>query len=215
MNVSQITMPVEEAKAKLDAYRERLRRRADAEYEAAAAGYEAIAAGTPLLDLPEAIRGGGFDDQMRPRLAVARADRRQVMFCWRHYETRGIFRSGKLAGRHYVSAASTRQPTLNLSIDFGRQHGQRVTFDNGGGYSKSVVGYALVPMIPADVRPEGKEKDWFILWEVEQWSREPLLAVPDRDPYLLKHVGGDLYAILAEWDLTDLERAVMAGRVNS
>jgi hypothetical protein len=38
MNVATITMPPEEARAKLAAYRERLRRRADAEYEAAAAG---------------------------------------------------------------------------------------------------------------------------------------------------------------------------------
>jgi hypothetical protein len=103
-----------------------------------------------------------------------------------------------------------------LAIDFNRAHGQRVTYDNGGGYPKVVEGFALVPMIPADVRPaEGREKDWFVLWEVERWSNEPLLAAPDRDPFLLRHVGGDLYAVLAEWNLTDLERAVMAGRVGS
>jgi hypothetical protein len=36
--------------------------------------------------------------------------------------------------------------------------------------------------------------------------------MPDRDPYLLRHVGGALYAVLAAWDLTDLERAIMSAR---
>lgn len=31
------------------------------------------------------------------------------------------------------------------------------------------------------------------------------------DPALLKHIGGDLYAVVATWDLTDLERAVLDG----
>lgn len=31
--------------------------------------------------------------------------------------------------------------------------------------------------------------------------------------YLLRHIAGDLYAVLAQWDLTELERAVMAERI--
>lgn len=36
--------------------------------------------------------------------------------------------------------------------------------------------------------------------------------IPPGDPALLKHMGGDLYAILAVWDLSPLERAVLAGK---
>ena len=71
-------------------------------------------------------------------------------------------------------------------------------------------GYAMVPMVPADVRPEtGQLKDWFVLWEVEQWH-DNRHTEPPRDPFLLKHIGGTLYAILAEWDLTEVERSIMA-----
>jgi hypothetical protein len=38
----------------------------------------------------------------------------------------------------------------------------------------------------------------------EKW--EQLAPV---DPLLLKHLGGPFYVVLAAWDLTDVERAVM------
>lgn len=86
---------------------------------------------------------------------------------------------------------------------------------DGQRFASDGDGYALVPMVPADAREEAGNpqlsKCW-ILWEVERWADKRIGAVPDRDPFLLKHVGGELYAILAAWDLTDLERAVMAGR---
>ena len=73
-------------------------------------------------------------------------------------------------------------------------------------------GYALVPLVPADVRPSGQLRNYFILWEVEQWSDRRIGAKPDIDPYLLRHLAGDLYVVEAEWDLTELERAIMSGR---
>lgn len=77
-------------------------------------------------------------------------------------------------------------------------------------------GYALIPMVPLDVRPAtGRLADMFVLWEVEQWADRRIGAKPDIDPYLLKHVGGSLYAVLAEWDLTPLERAIMKGRATA
>jgi len=33
---------------------------------------------------------------------------------------------------------------------------------------------------------------------------------PPRDPALIRHIRGDLWAVLAVWDLTELERAVLA-----
>ena len=74
------------------------------------------------------------------------------------------------------------------------------------------TGFALVPMVPADVRPKGALSNFFVLWEVQAWASRAQVMQPDRDPYLLKHLAGDLYAVVAEWELTDLERAIMTGR---
>lgn len=80
--------------------------------------------------------------------------------------------------------------------------------------TKDITGFAMVPMVPPDVREKaiGGLKHYWTLWEVEKWhDRHP--TEPPVDPLLLKHVGGSLYAVIAEWDLTELEQAVMRQRV--
>jgi hypothetical protein len=195
MNVPTIEMTPESAQAKLNAYRTQLRRRADAEYEAAAAGYEALAEGRALLNLTDAMNFAGLGDDGRPRLAIARADRKQV-HC----------RVGRreITFNALKNRWSTRSYEGSLVID--------VPYNNVGFDRFSKEGFGLVPMVPADVRPKGQLREFFVLWEVEAWSDTSMLAEPDRDPYLLKHIGGDIYAVIAEWDLTELERAIMSGR---
>ena len=47
--------------------------------------------------------------------------------------------------------------------------------------------------------------DDHLLWE-PRWERRPR---PPGDPALLKHLAGPLYAVLATWDLTPVEQAVL------
>jgi hypothetical protein len=46
----------------------------------------------------------------------------------------------------------------------------------------------------------------FVLWEVESWDFAPPIG-----PMLLRPIGGNLYAVIAQWDLTDIERMIIAG----
>ena len=64
----------------------------------------------------------------------------------------------------------------------------------------------MVPIVPPQLRPHWGLHNYHILWEAD-WQK-----VPPRDPALLERIGGDLYAVLAVWDLTELERAVLAMR---
>jgi hypothetical protein len=80
MNTPLITQPAEEAREQLRAVRRSLHRRADAEYEALAAGLAEQAAGRSLLNLRDCFLGCPVDAVGRPRLAIARADRKQVHF---------------------------------------------------------------------------------------------------------------------------------------
>jgi hypothetical protein len=50
-----------------------------------------------------------------------------------------------------------------------------------------------------------------VLWEVEEWTWRTTPRPPG-DPALLRHVGGDIYAVEAIWDLTPLEQLVLSGR---
>lgn len=67
---------------------------------------------------------------------------------------------------------------------------------------------AAMPMIPSHLRPKRGLQNYSVLWEAE-W--EPL---PPRDPYLLRRIGrGDLWLVVAHWDLTDVEMAALSTRV--
>jgi hypothetical protein len=67
---------------------------------------------------------------------------------------------------------------------------------------------AMVPMIPAHLKPRRGLANYHILWEAE-WER-----VPPRDPYLLRRIGkADLWLVVAHWDLTEVERAALSTRV--
>lgn len=197
MNVPLIEMNREEALVKIDAYAAQLRRRADEEYSAAVAGYRALADGKRLLNLTEAINHAGLGDDGRPRLAIARADRRQVKVetAWPSADRRLLFDA--------TSRNFHRWDYMGSLVIHIRWNDPQI---------RMRTGYALVPMVPADVRPRGNLRDYFILWEVEEWADHRLRTEPDRDPYLLTHLAGDLYVVEAEWDLTPLERAIMSGR---
>lgn len=207
MNVPTITMDPAEAQARLDEYRASLVRSADAEYEAAVAGYEALAEGTPVVQYGPAIAAAPVDEKGRPMLAIARADRRQVEFEWFGTSRSARFNTAKVS-RWALPAGSL----LDLWTPMGRLHG----LEDRHGYRQTVRGYALVPMVPPHALKaaggRSRLRDHVILWEVEEWADQPIQALPDRDPLLLRPIHGDLCAVVAQWDLTDLERAVMAGR---
>jgi hypothetical protein len=201
MTLATLKMDKAVAADKYSAFRKSRRR--DPETIAAMTAYQLLAEGRVLVDVGIAIREGGFDSQMRPRLALARADRKQVAFSWRSRSELATFNT----------AIDLRRPQMIEEVNMNRRHGQTIKYSDGRTWERDVTGYALVPMVPADISFGGyKPAECHILWEVEAWADKPILAVPPVDPYLLHRVGGDLFEVLAQWDLTEVERYVMAGR---
>lgn len=69
---------------------------------------------------------------------------------------------------------------------------------------------ATMPMIPPHLRPKKSLHLYHVLWEAE-WNRR----VPPHDPYLLRRLTGDMWLVVAVWDLTPVERAAMAHRLSA
>lgn len=151
-----------------------------------AAIYKRIAQGRTVIRALESIRVAGLNDQGMPRLAIARADQAHCFL-----RTRG---PNSVTFEH--SRWARRNKTKNISIDWP-SHGVRLD------------GEAVVPIIPVHLRPKRAIENYHILWEAEWTKRYPV------DPYLLRRFGGDAWLVVAAWDLTDVERAVMSSRLNS
>jgi hypothetical protein len=216
MELATLNVTEDEAKAAIEQYRTaiaesgrhevkeltqraRIRRQEIAAQDRAIlAGYEAIKKHKSIISLRATLAAGGEDDQHRPKLAIARADERAVeMTRWDNgrVDYKGV--------QHWTDNTYAEKPH-NTNRDFqffellshveglGRQGWHRIEFE------------AVVPHIPPGLRPDALER-YNILWEADWQRMQPI------DPALLRHLRGDLFVVVATWDLTELERAVLDG----
>ena len=148
-----------------------------------------IARGYKVLDLVATMRGAGMFETGLPKLAIARADQSEC-FCRAYIDGSCEF----LPGQGFVSGRN--QKDLRIRMAAGVFPPLRHV----------MTGRAMVPSIPPSLRPEGDISRFHILWEAI-WQK-----VPPVDPMLLKRLSANLFAVVATWDLTDLERAALNGR---
>lgn len=182
------------------------------EYEGLWRGYKAISQGQQVIDLGQTMHAAGVQaDTLYPRLAICRADARtcrvqmkpdgSARFVdeaarWRHFKLRQV-----------LLPAGTL-PSYLLSWRADNRGQQR--FRPGGLLERDLwnaEATALVPIVPPALHPRAALVNYHILWDAV-WT-----PAPPTDPLLLRHLSGMLYAIVAQWDLTPLEQAVMRGRL--
>lgn len=198
MDLATLDISPTEAAERLEEYTAAIRHERNAEDEAIAAAYRAAARGLPIISLTAAVEAGGFFDDGLPRLAVVRADARQCMV-ERSYRAHGVtyYEADYFTGRPVVSIVGASHVRLDgVALPDLPPRGGRTR------------GTTVVPPVPPRHRPRRyRLSRCHILWEVEQWD-----PTPPHDPALLRHIRGDLWAVLATWDLTDVERHVLAQR---
>lgn len=211
LEAAKITMPREQAAALRDEYLASVRQRGDREEAAILRGYKALARGREVIDLPAVIRAGGVHDDGLPKLAVATSSHHFV-YVRRDRDGTVRFvpqRRGELASNRrrdvYPMPVGTlpdaeRHSVTEVRIRGWHQHPWDGDFR------------AMVPLVPPRLRPAHSLDGYTTLFEVDRWEADP---APPVDPALLKHLGGDLYVLLGVWDLTDLERVVLAGRTRA
>lgn len=214
MDLPVITMDPEDARRAFEAYRSevRLRRgerqfrrqsliarlseedreareRVAREDEALMEGYRLILSGKPVISLTEAMTVGGLDANGYPRLGVARADQLIVQVDW-DGDT-AVFTREHEGWR--TSAAQSTRFSIPMPHWDGTRRERRI---------------ADVPRVPAWLRPRGDLSRYATLFEAA-WRAPRMRRARIGDPALLRPLGGDLYAVVAVWDLTPLERAVL------
>jgi hypothetical protein len=157
--------------------------------ESVMAGYRQLSLGRRILDIERVMREAGENEKWLPRLAIARADETRINIArWRD----GGF---NLTGRSTRNNANHTDPRTLAAFRFGAGTLPTVL-------SNTVYAEAMVPLIPPRYRPAQLER-YHLLWEAE-WTN-----VPPVDPALLRALGNGLYVVLAIWELTEVERAVL------
>lgn len=146
--------------------------------------YRAISRGALVISANEAIIRGGVDEQGRPRIAIMRADQDVVICDYTRGDDTVIFRN------RFNSKAAEWYFQITWP---GRR---RV-----GHYRDA---QALLPRIPPQHRPKD-QGSYHLLWEAD-WTDIP------HDPALLKRIGKDAWVVMAVWDLTAVEMAVLRAR---
>jgi len=194
MNLHTIEVPREEAVRRFREYRDTVRRGRDEVDRALAAGYEALSKGWTLLRLQDTLAAGGIDELRRPRLAICRAT---AAWC------RWFGDSGTSVYAADLERIPARWPTRMVSDRYVVTQ----ALENAAG-AQTGRWRALVPLVPPAARPADGLERYHVLWEAEWVERQP---VAPGDPALVRHLGGDLWILLATWDLTELERAVLEG----
>jgi hypothetical protein len=153
--------------------------------------YRAIAKGQLVIRALESIKAAGMGRDGLPKLAIVRADATR---CSLYMKSDGGCR---FSVDDWEPDRNTRRyidmPPGTFADPTGKRHRHW---------------HAMVPLVPIHARPKRGLENYHVLFEAE-WTK----VVP-KDPMLLRRVGhGDLWIVLHAWDLTEIERAVLAGRL--
>lgn len=182
MNVSTITIEKDEALAKLAEYRTLNRRQIQPEDTRLRQLYQAVSKGARVVNILEAFKTTGLNELGQPKLAIARADWKDCNCC--------------LSSSGWARFQPERYCRKSSQI----VHLPEGTF-KGGKFLTDL--HTAVPHIPPSVRPKIALSNFHILFEVEKWETYPV------DPFLLRHIAGHLYVVIAEWELTELEASLL------
>ena len=200
---AKIKMPQEQAKEEWKKYVELLKTRKEKYLETMKKAHYEMKQGKELIDVYKIMKEVGLNDLNEPKLAIARADISEIVFK-RRDEGTGTFEMEQGWNRSSWKT-DIELPQNTFKIHWKRQMNNGV--ESTWQIDKEKI-TTKVPIIPAELVPEGDLKNHYILWEPSEWQELP----ETKDPILLKRISQNLFVILGSWDLTELEQSVILGR---
>lgn len=189
--IEKVTMPKEKAKKLWREYCKTLKTREKdykKEIKEIKQCYYQLSKGRAIINIVDVFKKFGLNELGHPLLAFAPAKERFVVFrqsTWS--ENRG--------NASFTSEGWQYKTFLDLNVF---PHLKR---------DRDCELRTSVPLIPPKFLPKTL-RGCFLLWEVENWET----LRPKRDPILLKKLSGNLYAVLATWNLTKIEAMIISGR---
>lgn len=195
MNVGELRISPDVAEQKIREYQALVGARRSAEDEMLIRCFRHAKQNRAIVDLDTAFETAGLDEEGHPRIAICRADMTQV-YCHQGSDACEFLWGPAIERRYHWWNVNWR---ASKSIIRVRTRG-----------TESRVSLPLlttqVPPVPPALRPARGLHLYHTLFEVEKWEKSHVSV----DPFLLKRIGGSLFAVVAEWDLTPLEAQIVA-----
>lgn len=197
MELHQLQMARSEARGLFRSYRAHVHYSTPIDRECMRA-FQLLAQGRLVIKAIASIIAAGVNADGFPKLAICRAD---APSCRLELETNG---AATMTDPRVVSWRGRRANCVpSRFVEFPRG-----AFPIAASGHRRWSAEALLPLIPLHLRPKRGLANYHVLWEAE-WTR-----VPPGDPFLLRRIGlADLWLVVAQWDLTEVERAVLASRM--
>lgn len=162
---------------------------------------KAVEEGRALISLRETlVRAGTASPTMHiPALALARPTMPRVRV--------RVEKNGRVAYRQVRKVAAPWQQASKTFFELSDSTFADVHASTGTWWSAE----AVVPPCPPEVRQAHnlKDKDSYILFEAK-WAKVNEHRPFTIDPALIQRVQGDVFAVLAVWELTTIEAAALA-----
>ena len=202
--IQEFTIPKDKAEKAWKEHLKLLKTKKDEGLEILKSAYYHASKGHKIIDIYQAMQSAGLNKDGWPNLAICRGATPECCF-ERRKKGAGTFHHEDLSSWNIASNRSSVSLPEGTFMDLTvKQYPNR----------NENYRYAVVPTVPAQHYPKGNLDKYFLLWEVETWYEKSQIPVPPIDPFLLKRLSPNLFAVLAEWDLTPLERAVIRGALS-
>lgn len=214
LEVEQLAMPKKKAEEEFDALKKIFKqhntfRTQDQIYKDMQKVYGHLQHGKKIIDIFEAFRKVGLNEDSDPKLAIVRAD---AAICYLHKRENGSAKfSMNEFDRYWRETKSSGDTILPPQTFTWPRIPNPTSYDPERTGIKNSRAKTIVPIIPPHIlvtEVKALMPNYHILWEVEKWQ-----PIPPKDPILLKKLTPNLFGVLATWNLTELERAIIRGRI--
>ena len=200
-NTPTITIPRGEAKKIYQNYAEVVKGRKEQYLQELKKTYYHLSKGHKVLDIFEVFKKSGVNKSGEPKLAICVASKKTVFFQKQSW------------GAGHFSEKDEREAGIKADIRLPSNTFSDWKTEKGGWDKKQDIPIrqnitTKVPIVPAHLLPPGKLNNYYILWEVSDWKEIPEY----KDPFLLMRINANAFVVLAEWDLTKVEQAIIRGR---
>jgi hypothetical protein len=208
MDTPTFELNKDEAEKLYNEYAELVTKREEEHLEILKKCYFHLKEGRKILNVFDVIEKAGVDDlHKEPTLAIANAAWHEVTFSKLRFKS-GIFGNSRYGTRNNVPKDFIELPP-NLftdewkNTDIAQKSGW---FSPERQYIKTAI-----PLIPAILMPRGALSNYYILFEVTNWEEAIDRRKIGNDPFLLRRISENMFVILASWDVSPIEQAVLEG----